>query len=189
MPLRIKQLNAPQNRRFQGFSNVRTDYGVNMHKEIVNKILPRFAERLKKEQIISGYGRQLFRIRILNEWHPVEIRPDLILFMSNNERILVEVANPREPKRFIGELVYPRLLGYCEQISAAFIFILCPTKRSQVHKRVMLQSWILADTLKTKIPYMSFPWAESEEVNYKNLQSFLKTTYPYSKKQIGRGIA
>jgi len=159
-----------------------------MHKEIVNKILPRFAKRLKKEQTISGYGRQPFRIPVLNEWYPVEIRPDLILIMSNDERILVEVANSRDPKRFIGELVYPRLLGYCEQISGAFIFILCPTKRSQVHKRVVAQSWILADTLKTKIPYETCPWTKSEEANYMNLQSFLKTTYPYSKKQIERGI-
>jgi hypothetical protein len=156
----------------------------NMHGEIVSKIIPRFAERLKKEQVISDYGRQHFEIRVFNAWCPVKIRPDLILFMSNSERILVEVANPRDPKRFIGELVYPRLLGCCEQISAVFIFILCPTKRSQVHKRVLLQSWMLADTLKTKIPCVTFSWTESEEVNYKNLQFFLKTTYPYSKNKM-----
>ena len=150
-----------------------------MHVHVVGKILPDFAERLKVEKVVSDYNRRPFMIRLFEEFPAIRILPDLVLVMPDGERVLVEVANPRDPKRFIGELVYPRLLSHCQLISAAVFFILSPSKQTQVDKRVLSQSWVAADIIKAKTVFIAYPWVESEDINFNNLKSFLKTTYSF----------
>jgi hypothetical protein len=149
---------------------------LDIHTKIVRTTLPKFAERLREKHTISDYNRKPFAIQVLKEWRRVKIVPDLMLIMPSGDRILVEVANPRDPKRFIGELVYPRLLGYCRVISAVFMFVLYPAKKTGVQARVTQQSWMLADAFASKVPYLASPWTKSEEANYLNLESFIKHT-------------
>ena len=149
---------------------------LDLHTKSVSTTLPKFAKRLREEHTISDYNHKPCALQVFKEWRRVRIMPDLMLIMPSEDRILVEVANPRDPKRFIGELVYPRLLGYCGLISAVFMFVLYPAKQTGVQDRVMQQSWMLADVFESKVPYVAFPWAKSEEINYLNLESFIKHT-------------
>jgi hypothetical protein len=149
---------------------------LDLHAQIVGKTLLEFAERLREEHIISDYNHKSCAIQVFKEWQRVKIIPDIMLIMPSGDRILVEVANPRDPKRFIGELLYPRLLGYCGLISAVVMFMLDPVKQAGVQERVTQQSWMLADVFESKVPYVALPWAKSEEINYLNLESFIKHT-------------
>jgi hypothetical protein len=63
------------------------------HAEIVDKALPRFAERLKQEKVIYDYDKRPFVIRLFDEWPSVEIIPDLVLHMPNKERVTSYLEN------------------------------------------------------------------------------------------------
>jgi len=45
----------------------------NLHEIIVRKILPSFAEKLKKEAVISSYDRNPFTISLLEDRPPIKI--------------------------------------------------------------------------------------------------------------------
>jgi len=80
------------------------------HSEIVTKVLPSLAEKLRGEGVISSYDRRPFRIQLFDDTPAFRINPDLVLYMPDERKVLIEVANPRDPKRFIGELLYPQIL-------------------------------------------------------------------------------
>jgi len=143
-----------------------------LHKAIVNRVLPCFAEKLKKEGVISAYDRQPFIFRWSEDWPSVRIDPDLVLHLPDGKKILVEVANPRDPKRFIGESVYPYLLGHFKRISAAIVFVL-HIHYERAHSRSFVQKTILSAILKTQMKSITISWSRNEEVNYKNLKSLL----------------
>ena len=95
-----------------------------LHGKIVYEILPKVAERLKKEGVISSYDRKQFSIPLVKGSVPITINPDLVVYLPDNRKVVVEITNPRKPKRFIGELVYPHFLGYLKRIEAAIVFVL-----------------------------------------------------------------
>jgi len=80
------------------------------HSEIVTKVLPSLAEKLRGEGVISSYDRRPFMIQLFDDKPAFRINPDLVLYMPDERKVLIEVANPRDPKRFIGELLYPQIL-------------------------------------------------------------------------------
>jgi hypothetical protein len=94
-----------------------------LHKKIVGEILPRLAARLKKEGIISDHDNKQIKLENLPKF---KIKPDHILHLSNGKKILVEVVNPDESKRFIGELEYAKILIHFQKITAALFFVLYP---------------------------------------------------------------
>jgi hypothetical protein len=102
-----------------------------MHDEIVKIILPRLAKKLKSDGMISDYGRKQEAIRVIKDFREIKVNPDLVLDLSNGKRILVEVANLREPKRFIGELMYPAILLSHKRIVAALVFVLTQGKQER----------------------------------------------------------
>src|SRR4030066_561744 len=106
-----------------------------LHGTIVYEILPRLAEKLKQEGLISHYDRTQENIEILKDFPKIRINPDLILHTSNGKKILVEVANPKDPKRFIGEVIYPKMLLYRKKIMADLIFVLNPQEQGERHWR------------------------------------------------------
>jgi hypothetical protein len=123
-----------------------------LHDRIVCEILPRLAEKLKQEGLISDYDRKQEKIEISNDFPEIWINPDLILHTSNRKKILVEVANPKDPKRFIGELIYPKMLLWRQKITAAMVFVLKPQeqetpKRRELHVRSLSQIHILYEFL------------------------------------------
>jgi len=98
------------------------------HKEIL-KILPKIAERLKEERLIVNYKKERekeFKISIDHHLQlpPIIIRPDLTLELCDERYVIVEVANAcRDPKRFVGEIMYPYLLKAAGgKVVGAFIF-------------------------------------------------------------------
>jgi len=111
------------------------------HDEIVKEILPRLAEKLKQEGRISSYGRQQEVFTISEDLSEIRINPDLVLHLSSGKKVLVEVANAKDPKRFIGEIIYSKILIHKERITAALVFILNAAGSQQAQRS---QSQIIA---------------------------------------------
>lgn len=147
----------------------------NLYTKIVSGILPKFATNLKEEGLISNYDRNPFKIRLHEDFPPFEIRPDLVLSVSNGKRVLVEVVNPKDPKRFFGELIYPHILGSKKQIACALFFILPHDNTFKgIHKERMDLGRVIREFIKMTITHVMASWAPNETVNYDNLKSFLQ---------------
>jgi uncharacterized protein YlzI (FlbEa/FlbD family) len=106
-----------------------------LHRKIVDEILPRLASKLKKEGIILDHDNEQIKIKNLPK---IRINPDRILHLSNGKNILVEIVNPEESKRFIGELVYAKILIQFQRITAALFLVLNPEKQGR-HERSLSQ--------------------------------------------------
>lgn len=148
-----------------------------LHNKIVDKILPQCAERLRKQGVISAYDREYFKIQPVKEWARVEIRPDLVLHLPDKRKVLIEIANPEKPKRFIGELVYPHILGHHDEIGAAILFILQRyPEEDQVHERGFVERALLDQIIKHKIRIIGISLYDHEpgDVIYKTLKHFLE---------------
>jgi hypothetical protein len=147
------------------------------HTEIVRKILPRFADRLRREGVIESYDRKPFTIKIW-DFPPVRIIPDLILHLHDKAKVLIEIVNPKDPKRFMGEIAYPHLLKYHKGIKATIFFVLRYHQRK--HDRGLGESLALSFVFKTSMPNVAISWPKRghEENAYKNLKGFLTITLP-----------
>jgi uncharacterized protein YlzI (FlbEa/FlbD family) len=147
-----------------------------LHGRIVYEILPRLAERLKREGLISDYDRKQEKTEISNDFPEIRMNPDLILHTSNGKKILVEVANPKDPKRFIGELVYPKMLLWRKKITAAIVFVLNPQeqetpKRTEPHMRSLSQIIMLNEFLNLPKGSIRVTWP-GEDAAYDWLKAF-----------------
>lgn len=145
-----------------------------LHEKIEREILPSFAEKLKKEAVISAYDRQSFKIPLLKGQPPFTIKPDLVMRLPNGEKVLVEIANPRDPKRFLGELIYPSILRYHKKIAKAIIFVLHDRERQEIHDRgfgeIVMLSQIFGNLTIGRIT----SWPLDEQTAYHNLKYILK---------------
>lgn len=144
------------------------------HDKIVRKILPRFAEKLKKEAVISAYDRHPFKIPLVEGWPPIKIIPDLVVHLPNGERVLIEIANPRDPKRFLGEIVYPHLLIYHKKIEKRIVFVLHDLKQQEIHDRGFSQIMMLRLVFENLAGGTIASWPPNEETAYHNLKRLLK---------------
>jgi hypothetical protein len=124
--------------------------------------------KLKKKGIISDHDNEQIKIENLLK---IRINPDRILHLSNGKNILVEVVNPKEPKRFIGELVYAKILIHFQRITAALFFVLYPEKQG-THERSLSQIRALS--------FLHLPkgsrivtWSDEDEV-YRALKNFVE---------------
>jgi len=142
-----------------------------LHKKIVDEILPRLAEKLKQEGIISDYNRRQEKIPF--ETLPeIKINPDLVLDLPNRKKIIIEVANPKDPKRFIGELIYPKILIYYERITAAMVFVLNPQEQKR-HKRSLSEDIALHESLRMPKGSRTVTWP-GEDAAYGWLKHFVE---------------
>lgn len=145
------------------------------HEKIVSEILPRFAGKSKDEGVISSYHKHSFQLLTptSGDWPSITINPDLVIVMPDGENILVEVASPRDPKRFLGEIVYPHILAAQNQIDRAIVF-LSHGKLSE-HKTTIgfMQGSILHSILRSKLPVFIISWSKTENASYRNLKTFL----------------
>jgi len=128
-----------------------------LHTKIVDEVLPHLADKLKTEGVISKHDRKPFTIPLAKDWPPLRIKPDRVLYLHDKKKVLVEIANPEKPKRFIGEIVYAHLLGHFNKIAAAIIFIL-PIK-GQRPTRDIVQNMMLHFILKEHIPSIVIGWS------------------------------
>lgn len=140
------------------------------HDEIVKRILPRLAEKLKQEETILDHDKEQIKIKKLLG---IKINPDRILHLSNGKSILVEVVNPEEPKRFIGELIYAKILIHYKKIIAAMFFVLYPQEQG-THRRSLSQIHALSFL---RLPKGSriVTWS-GENAAYNHLKAFIKST-------------
>ncbi len=140
------------------------------HGKIVKEILPSFAEKLKEEAVISAYDHHPFKIPLVEGWPPITIVPDLVFHLPNGEKVLVEIVNPRDPKRFLGEIVYPHLLRHHKKIAKAIIFVIHDLEQQEIHDRgfgqIMLLNLVLEKLAVGTIA--SWPW--DNETAYHNLK-------------------
>lgn len=144
-----------------------------LHDIIENDILPRIAERLKKEGLISNYDKKEFNIPSFDkEVRSVTIKPDGVFYCLNGDKILVEVANPKDPKRFVGEIVYPAILKKHGQIRASLVFVIGDIKK---HSRSLTLRYTLSQMLaKDSSRFISYP--NTENSVYISLKDFITKT-------------
>lgn len=150
-----------------------------VHNKAVER-LRHVAERLKKEGVISDYNWKQFKIpstEVIDLNYPtLRINPDLVLYVPEKGKILVEVANPRDAKRFIGEVIYPYILVHFERVAGAIVFALPPQKGSKAPKegpeRGIIQKWALHKIRPKQIPFTVIIW--SEDWIYNDLKLALK---------------
>lgn len=153
-----------------------------LHQEIVEEILPRFAERLQQEGVISRYNRRSFAIESWESYPPFVIKPDIVLVLPEEKRFLVEVVNPRDPKRLMGELVCAQLLGFHNLIDAVIVFFL-PLGPEHVNApakgvRLFQAGKIITDVIKSKTPTIIMSWSTREDFSYTNLKNFILSRRP-----------
>jgi len=127
-----------------------------LHYKIEHVILPRIAERLKKEGLISSYDKKQFNIPSFDkEVKCVTITPDAVFYCPNGDKILIEVANPEDPKRFVGEIVYPAILKKYGQIRASLVFVIGDIKK---HSRSLTLRHIMSEMLgRYSSRFISYP--------------------------------
>ena len=84
--------------------------------------------------------------------------------------MLVEIANPRDPKRFLGEIVYPHLLRHHKKIKKTIIFILHDRERQKIHDRGFSQIMMLNLVVGNLQVGTIASWPPNEETAYHNLK-------------------
>jgi hypothetical protein len=122
--------------------------------------------------MISGYDRKQEEIPISKKLPKIIIRPDFVLYMPNGKKILIEVANPRDPKRFIGEMIYPKILLYHKKSTAALVFVLYPEE--QETQRSLSQILVLDKFLRLPKGSRIVSWP-GEDAAYIHLKAFIKS--------------
>lgn len=142
------------------------------HSKIVDEILPRLAEKLKREGMISDYSHKQEPIKISENLPEIRINPDLVLDLPNGKKILVEVVNPKDPKRFIGELIYPGILIHQKRIVATLFFVLNPRKQ-EMQRRSLSQTIVLHEFLNIPKGSRTVGWP-GEDAAYGWLKNFVK---------------
>lgn len=143
----------------------------NLHYIIEHDVLPRIARRLKKEGLILSYDKEQFNVASFDEEvKSMTITPDLVLHCPNGDKILVEVANPRDPKRFLGEMVYPAILKHNDQIRASLVFVIGDIGK---HGRILTERNILSKMLGSySSRLVSYP--HNEDSVYRSLENLLE---------------
>jgi len=155
-------------------------YERSLHDKIIYDILPRFAEKLKQEEMISSYDREPFKIQlkkeIMPDLPPLEIKPDCILYLPNGNRFLVEVVNPKDPKRFMGEIKFIHLLSEHKLIESAFLYVLPYKKKYKgVHAKRTSQAGMITLDHKGNMKFQVLvSWAGDEDIDYFNLKSMVR---------------
>lgn len=160
----------------------------NLHERIVEDVLPRFAQELQKEGVISSFNRKTFSIKLKqplqNSSFPYAfaVIPDLLLILPDKKRFLVEIVNPRDPKRLMGELASVQFLGFHDLIDAAMVFLLPrgPESVSAPDKGVRLfQGCQFIDHLfKHKVPTWIVSWSTDNDHSLSNLKSWILSRQP-----------
>jgi hypothetical protein len=149
-----------------------------LHYTIVYEILPRLAKKLKEEGLISDYDRKQQKVKMFKDSDPLRMNPDLILYTSNGKRILIEVANQKDPKRFIGELIYPKIILWRKNITAALIFVLQPKERETPKRRKLgvvrslSQIHILYEFLHMPKGSKIVTWPDEDATAYRAMKDF-----------------
>lgn len=146
------------------------------HHKAVYEILPQFAERLKKNGVISAYDRKQFRIPLVKGLPEIRINPDLVLYLPDKVKVLVEVANPCSPKRLIGEIVYPHILGHFKLIESAIVFIL-PSRKGRKIDRSIHQEMALDQFFGKTIPSILLPFDPNDPEEAYSLLYHALTSY------------
>jgi len=150
-----------------------------LHQRVVNEILPKFSERLLQEGIISSYDRRTFKIKLKyhEDFPSFVIKPDLFLTLPDEKRFLIEVVNPRDPKRLMGELACIQFLGYHNLIDAGWVFLLPRGPESVKAPAKGLRLWqsgqFLKEVLGSKVPSAIVSWSTKEDNNYSNLKNWI----------------
>ncbi len=140
------------------------------HNHIVKKVLPRIAEKLKEEGIISSHDTEQIDFPLFENNKSLVIRPDRVLHLPNGDKVLVEVANQREPKRFVGEIVYPAILKKMNKIKASLVFVIGNRKSSG--RSVKFRSMVSELVGKYSSCFVTYP--DSEDAAYDWIKHFIK---------------
>jgi len=129
---------------------------------------------LKKEGVVSAYDRHPFKIPLLKYRSLFKINPDFVIHLPNGETVLVEIANPRDPKRFLGELVYSILLRHHKKVAKAIIFVLHDREYQNKHDRAFSEIVMLGQIFGKLTIGRITSWPPDEKTAYDTLKYILK---------------
>lgn len=156
----------------------------NLHGKIVNEVLPHVANMLQREGEILSYGNELLKVPLSADLPQFVVKPDLVLCLRSGKKLLVEVANPKDPKRFVGELVYLQLLGYYKLVVAAMVFVLPYEKQYEgIHTTRIFQTAPIKKIISRQIPCPVISWPHREEAVYSDLKYLCKNYRSYNLNQ------
>jgi len=183
---------AARQRKIMGMKRERgSEFGKRgsaLHHQVVGVTLPQFAEKLKEENVISEYHRNTFQIRldrsseVFESARELKIKPDLVMTLPDKKNFLVEIVNPREPKRLMGELACIQLLGFHHLVDAAMVFLLPLGVESVEAPAKGMRLWqggqVADEAVKNCIPSSIASWSTREDFNYSNLKSWIMSRQP-----------
>jgi hypothetical protein len=146
---------------------------------IVYEVLPRFAEKLAHEGVIASFSHPRFKLWLIESIPMQEIRPDGVFTLSNGKKVLVEVVNPKDPRRFIGEIASSLMLQdlYREHIML-FVFVRVgeKTRIELGQKRTVLLNRLIQKMNAPRSLWIS-EWINDEEKMFTQLRSRLRLIY------------
>lgn len=149
------------------------------HNMIVYEVLHHFAEKLKDEGVIASFSHPRFKLWLIESMPMQEIRPDGVFILPNGKKVLIEVVNPKDPRRFIGEITSSLLLQdlYKEHIMLlAFALVREKADIELGQKRTVLLNCLLQKMNAPRSFWMS-EWISDEEKMLEQLRSRLRLIY------------
>lgn len=121
------------------------------------RIVKGVADKLKGEELISGWDTKQFKIELEGE-KPFTVNPDLTLHVPGKRKILVEIINPEKPKRYIGEILYAHILGSFQKIGAVVFLVLHRGGKSEraMAEQILLNNLFIRKTISHIPIYLDF---------------------------------
>jgi hypothetical protein len=147
-----------------------------MLRKQVEEVLPRFAKRLQQEGLIIDYNRNPFRISINKDFPSLPIKPDAVFIIPGNRKILVEVTNPKDPKRFLGEFCYTQILPRFQKDIVASIILTLPTSKASIklHQKRHLLLGPTVQVIESPKCFWALGWHGNDEEKYHNQRATLR---------------
>jgi len=141
----------------------------------------RIEKCMHAEGVISDYSKESFRIESREDFPALVIKPDIVLILPDGKKFVVEVVNPRKPKRFMGELASVQLLGLYDLIHGAFVFLLplsVEHPKAPAKGMRLWQSSRIGEVIRYEIPSVLVSWSVTEDYSYSNLKNWILSRRP-----------
>lgn len=150
------------------------------HDELVEEVLPGMAEDLQREGMISAFTRHpSFKIpigTISNQKFAMPIHSDGQFTLPDGTKIVVEVVNPIDPKRLLGEYFYAAILrDYHPEVAGTLMLIMVSSgKHENRYAQRQLLFGKFSGFLSSRPRIYAAGWMGNYEERYRTLKQTLQ---------------